>query len=153
MTAPIRQPVRLPTSARGQFPCATARSKTGRSCPRALLASLRQTEHGLDVIPDLPPGVQRSSSSCQPNHRGHVAVVSLRGELDFLGASVPQAYLSGIRWQAWVRSVADLTGLAFIDYASACLYGIARRSATRAAALPWPGRSPPCSGACPSLAC
>lgn len=118
MTAPIRQPVRLPTSARGQFPCATARSKTGRSCPRSLLASLRQTEHGFDVIPDLPPGVQRSSSSCQPNHRGHVAVVSLRGELDFLGASVLQAYLSGIRWQAWARSVADLTGLAFIDYAS-----------------------------------
>jgi anti-sigma B factor antagonist len=51
--------------------------------------------------------------------RGGVAVVSLCGELDISGASVLQAYLSAIRWQARARSVADLAGLAFID--CACL--------------------------------
>jgi anti-anti-sigma factor len=45
--------------------------------------------------------------------RGDVAVVSLRGELDLLGASVLRACLSGIRWRA--LSVADLAELAFID--------------------------------------
>jgi hypothetical protein len=37
-----------------------------------------------------------------------VVVVSLRGELDFLGAASLPAYLSGIRWQARARSVAAL---------------------------------------------
>jgi anti-sigma B factor antagonist len=55
---------------------------------------------------------------------GGVHVVSLRGELDFLSASVLQAYLSGIRWQARARCVADLTGLAFID--CACLSVLVR---------------------------
>jgi anti-sigma B factor antagonist len=48
-----------------------------------------------------------------------VVVVRLRGELDVSGASSLQACLRGIRWQARARSVADLTGLAFID--CACL--------------------------------
>jgi len=56
--------------------------------------------------------------------RGGVAVVTLRGELDLLGASVLQAYLSSIRWQARARSVADLTDLAFID--CACLSVLVR---------------------------
>jgi anti-sigma B factor antagonist len=50
---------------------------------------------------------------------GGVAVMSLRGELDFTSSSVLQAYLGDQRWQARKHSVADLTGLAFID--CACL--------------------------------
>jgi anti-anti-sigma factor len=56
--------------------------------------------------------------------RGGVTVVSLRGELDFCGSAALQAYLGGIRRQARPRSVADLTGLAFID--CACLTVLAR---------------------------
>jgi anti-anti-sigma factor len=51
--------------------------------------------------------------------RGDVAVVSLRGELDFSSASSLQAYLIGIRCQGHARLVADLAGLALID--CACL--------------------------------
>jgi anti-sigma B factor antagonist len=51
--------------------------------------------------------------------RGDVVVVSLRGELDFSSTSSLQAYLRGSRWQARARSVADLSGLAFMD--CACL--------------------------------
>jgi anti-sigma B factor antagonist len=51
--------------------------------------------------------------------RGGVTVVSLRGELDFLSVPVLQANLSDIRHQRQARSVADLSGLAFID--CACL--------------------------------
>ena len=48
--------------------------------------------------------------------RGDVAVVSLRGELDSFGASLLQAHLSEIRWQAWARCVVDLAaGVASID--------------------------------------
>ena len=57
-----------------------------------------------------------SLSSCD---RDGVTVVSLPGELDFCGSSALHAYLSDIRRQTRPRSVADLTGLAFID--SACL--------------------------------
>ena len=76
----------------------------------------------------LPPGtrvipVRRADAAplaeLSVHDRGGVVVVSLRGELDFSGASSLQAYLRGIRWQARARSVADLTGLAFID--CACL--------------------------------
>jgi anti-anti-sigma factor len=56
--------------------------------------------------------------------RDGVTVVSLRGELDFCGSAALQAYLGGIRWQARPRSVADLTGLAFID--CACLTVLVR---------------------------
>jgi anti-sigma B factor antagonist len=55
---------------------------------------------------------------------GGAAVVSLRGELDISGASVLQAYLSDIRRQPRARSIADLTGLAFID--CACLSVLVR---------------------------
>jgi anti-sigma B factor antagonist len=55
---------------------------------------------------------------------GGAAIVSLRGELDISGASVLQAHLSDIRRQARARSVADLTGLAFID--CACLSVLVR---------------------------
>jgi anti-anti-sigma factor len=47
--------------------------------------------------------------------RGEVAVVSLRGEPGFSGASDLQACLSSIRRQARVRSVVDLARLPFID--------------------------------------
>ncbi len=43
-----------------------------------------------------------------------VAVVSLRGELDFSDASVLHACLTDIRWQARELCVADLSGLAFL---------------------------------------
>lgn len=56
--------------------------------------------------------------------RDGVTVVSLRGELDFCGSSALQAYLNGIRRQTPPRSVADLTGLAFID--CACLRVLVR---------------------------
>jgi anti-anti-sigma factor len=56
--------------------------------------------------------------------RDGMTVVSLRGELDFCGSSALQAYLSGIRRQTRPRSVADLTGLAFID--CACLTVLVR---------------------------
>ena len=39
----------------------------------------------------------------------------LRGELDFCGSSALQAYLGDIRRQTRPRSIADITGLAFID--------------------------------------
>jgi anti-sigma B factor antagonist len=55
---------------------------------------------------------------------GDVTVVSLRGELDFLAVSALQAYLSDARER--VRSVVDLTGLAFID--CACLGVLVRHS-------------------------
>jgi len=57
------------------------------------------------------------------DHDG-VTVVSLQGELDFCGSSVLQAYFSDMRRQTGLRSVADLTGLAFID--CACLTVLVR---------------------------
>ena len=53
-----------------------------------------------------------------------MTVVSLRGELDIYDSSDLQAYLSDLRRQTRPRSVADLTGLAFID--SACLTVLVR---------------------------
>jgi anti-anti-sigma factor len=50
--------------------------------------------------------------------------VSLRGELDFSGSSALPAYLSEVGRQARPRSIADLTGLAFID--CACLTVLVR---------------------------
>jgi anti-sigma B factor antagonist len=77
-----------------------------------------QLPHGTRVIP-LPREDAAPLAELSVHDRGGVVVVSLRGELDFSGASSLQAYLRGIRWQARARSVADLTGLAFID--CACL--------------------------------
>jgi anti-sigma B factor antagonist len=60
----------------------------------------------------------RSSAQLPPlsvHDRDEVAVVSLRGELDFSDASVLQACLTDIRWQAPELCVADLSGLAFLD--------------------------------------
>jgi anti-anti-sigma factor len=57
------------------------------------------------------------------DHDG-VTVVSLRGELDICGSSALQACLSDLRRQTQPCSVADLTGLAFID--SACLTVLVR---------------------------
>ena len=48
------------------------------------------------------------------DHDG-ITVVSLRGDLDFCVSSALQAYLSDIRRQTRPRSIADITGLAFID--------------------------------------
>ena len=62
--------------------------------------------------------------SLSSRDRDGVAVVSLSGELDFCGSSALQAYLSDIRRRNRPRSVADLTGLAFID--SACLSVLVR---------------------------
>jgi anti-anti-sigma factor len=57
------------------------------------------------------------------DHNG-VTVVTLRGELDFCGSPALQAYLSDTAQQTQPRSVADLTGLAFVD--CACLTVLAR---------------------------
>ena len=51
-------------------------------------------------------------------------VVSQRGDLDFCVSSALQAYLSDIRRQTRPRSIADLTGLAYID--CACLTVLVR---------------------------
>jgi anti-sigma B factor antagonist len=56
---------------------------------------------------------------------GGVTVVSLSGELDFLAMPALEACLHATRKRA--RSVADLTGLAFID--CACLSVLVRHSA------------------------
>jgi anti-anti-sigma factor len=76
------------------------------------------------AVPDRTRGDTAQDAQLSIHDRGAVAVVSVRGELDYLGASVLQAYLSDIRWQRRARSVADLTGLAFID--CACLSVLAR---------------------------
>jgi anti-anti-sigma factor len=57
------------------------------------------------------------------DHDG-VTVVTLRGELDFCGSPALQAHLSRTGQQTQPRSVADLTGLAFLD--CACLTVLAR---------------------------
>jgi len=57
------------------------------------------------------------------DHDG-VTVVTLRGELDFCGSPALQAHLSCTGQQTQPRSVADLTGLAFLD--CACLTVLAR---------------------------
>jgi anti-sigma B factor antagonist len=86
-------------------------------------------DNAAECTAQLPPGmrvipVRREDAAplaeLSIHDRGDVVVVvSLRGELDLSGASSLQACLRGIRWQARARSVADLTGLAFID--CACL--------------------------------
>jgi anti-sigma B factor antagonist len=70
---------------------------------------------GTHFIPCLPREDATRLPGLSTTDRGGVAVVRLRGELDFLSASALQAYLSDIRRQARARCVADLTGLAFID--------------------------------------
>jgi anti-anti-sigma factor len=57
------------------------------------------------------------------DHDG-VTVLTLRGELDFCGSPALQAYLSDAGQQTRSRSVADLTGLAFVD--CACLTVLVR---------------------------
>jgi anti-anti-sigma factor len=57
-------------------------------------------------------------SVSSPDHHG-VTVVSLQGELDFCVSSALQTYFSDMRPQTELRTVADLTGLAYID--CACL--------------------------------
>lgn len=104
MTVPIRQQIPLPAGSAAV--CVADAPKAG------------------DAIPDLPAGNTAHDAQLSIHDRGAVAVVSVSGELDYLGASMLQAYLSDIRWQGRARSVADLTGLAFID--CACLSVLAR---------------------------
>lgn len=104
MTSSIRQ--RFPLSLAGvAVPGGDAAECTAQSADTRVIPVLRA---------DAAPLAELSI-----HDRGGVVVVSLRGELDFSGASSLQACLRGIRWQARARSVADLTGLAFID--CACL--------------------------------
>ena len=142
MTVPISQPVPLCVTdprnsmARDQVAAATD----------ILDVTLRHAGYGLvwgaappgvprDLIPTALPagthfiaGLPREDATRLPmlsvTDSGGVDVVSLRGELDFLSASVLQAYLSGVRRKARARCVADLTGLAFID--CACLSVLVR---------------------------
>jgi anti-sigma B factor antagonist len=109
MTGPVRQQVPLSCP---QERAILRRRTVGRhqvtAADGALSAKPRHAEYGLVLLPQL-----------SAHDRDDVAVVSLRGELDSFDASVLQAHLSDIRWQAWARSVVDLAGLAFID--SICL--------------------------------
>jgi anti-anti-sigma factor len=71
-----------------------------------------------------PPTTMSWRDAAQPlplsvHDRDGVAVVSLRGELDFSDASVLHACLTDIRWQARELCIADLSGLAFLG--CACL--------------------------------
>jgi anti-sigma B factor antagonist len=105
MTSLIRQ--RFPLSWAGvAVPCDNAAECTAQLPPDMRVIPVRRE--------DAAPLAELSI-----HDRGDVVVVSLRGELDLSGASSLQACLRGIRWQAGARSVADLTGLAFID--CACL--------------------------------
>lgn len=104
----------MTSSIRQRFPL----SWSGVAVPGDNAAECTAQPPGTRVIPlrreDAAPLAELSI-----HDRGDVVVVRLRGELDLSGASSLQACLRGIRWQARARSVADLTGLAFID--CACL--------------------------------
>jgi hypothetical protein len=96
MTAPIRQRFVLSWAdaampggnAAGCTALPSRQARYHRSAARACSAGLPVRERGRVVV-----------------------VVSLRGELDFLGAASLPAYLSGLRWLARARSVAALTSL------------------------------------------
>ncbi|MGD0687282.1 MAG: anti-sigma factor antagonist [Streptosporangiaceae bacterium] len=79
--------------------------------PSVLPAAIR-------VIAGLPRRDAPRVAGLLIHDRDEVAVLSLRGEPDFIGASVLQTQLSHLRWQARARSVVDLTHLAFLDCAS-----------------------------------
>jgi anti-sigma B factor antagonist len=70
------------------------------------------------AVAGLAPG-EAGQLQLSASDRAGVAVVSVRGELDLLALPVLQAYLSDLRSLRAARSVADLTGLAFLD--CACL--------------------------------
>lgn len=141
MTASTRQPV-LPSF---------RESRTGADLDQLTVTAGGQAPGRADYLPlgsQVIAGLQRDGATRVPglaiDHRGGVAVVTLWGELDISGACVLQAYLSDIRRQARARSVADLTGLAFID--CACLgvlvrhcKEIRRRGGSFALAGPQPG--------------
>jgi anti-sigma B factor antagonist len=105
-------------------PCEAAAFMAGGAAPSSGSAAVlnpsearytAQAPAGAHVIPDLSWEDAAQLPALSTHRRDDVAVVSLRGELDFLGAPALQAHLSDIRWRARARSVADLTGLAFID--------------------------------------
>ena len=97
MTAPIRQRFALSwagaampgDNAAGCTALPSRQARYHRSAARACSAGLPVRERGRVVV----------------------VVVSLRGELDFLGAASLPAYLSGSRWPARARSVAAPTSL------------------------------------------
>jgi anti-sigma B factor antagonist len=129
MTASISQPVPLSVS----DPRADAGQDAVTAAAGILDATLCHAGYGAISGTATPPGgpadpipAGPSAALCEAAMVGGpalssagVAIVSLYGELDISDASVLQACLSHIRWQARARSVADLTGLAFID--CACL--------------------------------
>jgi anti-anti-sigma factor len=139
MRAPIHQ--RIPVSA-GAAPVTARRdsvAQCGVTATASLLsAKLRDAGHELipapaPALPPVPaelPAAIRVIAGLPRRHaprlggllihdRDDVAVLSLRGEPDVAGASLLQAQLSQLRWQARARSVVDLTHLAFLD--CACL--------------------------------
>lgn len=79
-----------------------------------------------------------------PAHdRDRVAVVSLRGELDFSDASALRACLTDIRWQARELCVADLSGLTFLGCAClGVLVGHCKRVRGRAGSFALAGPQP-----------
>lgn len=109
MTVPTRQQVPVPSADAPAILLHAAASP----CQVTAVAGI-QPSTPRDASYDLVFAPQLSARA-----RGDVAVVSLRGELDSLGACILRAQLSEIRRQAWARSVADLVGLACID--SVCL--------------------------------
>jgi anti-sigma B factor antagonist len=105
----------MTSSIRQRFPL----SRSDVAVPGGGAAECTAQPPGTRVIP-LPREDAAPLAELSIHDRGDVVVVvRLRGELDVSGASSLQACLRGIRWQARARSVADLTGLAFID--CACL--------------------------------
>lgn len=83
--------------------------------------------------------IKRGVPKLSIDDRDDVTAVSLRGELDLLGASGPRAQLSDMRCQRQPRFVADLTGMAFID--CACRSVHARQRSANVLATPAGPRS------------
>lgn len=76
--------------------------------------------------------------------RDGAAVVSLCGELDYCDASVLQACLTDIRWQARELCVADVSGLAFLGCAClGVLVGHCKRVRGRGGSFALAGPQPP----------
>jgi len=89
---------------------------------RRMTATLRQAM-AADGIRSATPRYAADGPASMPQLSVHirdgVAVVSLHGELDSVGACVLRTYLSELPWPSRARCVVDLTGLSFID--SVCL--------------------------------
>jgi stage II sporulation protein AA (anti-sigma F factor antagonist) len=109
MTSPVRERDPLPST---DVPAIsrhmTATLHQGMAADGILPATPRYAADGPVSMPQL-----------SARTRDGVAVVSLHGELDSIGACILRTYLSELPWPSRARCVVDLTGLSFID--SICL--------------------------------